>query len=129
MTSHVGLCNNLTDSSTVTLRAPWIPHLAKEAYLDTSFLTIYLLQHLRFLLSRICALIISSRGTPGRQWLPQRGCESGSALASTEAMISVRSSHCVCVLARKRVPCKCLQGSSTTLPLMLNVSFEIKSTM
>lgn len=127
MACHVRLCNKLTDSSAITLRTSWILHSAKQAHLDTSFLTIYLLQHLCFLLSRICALIIRSQRTPGRCWLPCRGCESGSALASTEATISIRSSHCSCVLARKRVPCKCLQGSSTTLPLMLNKVLKSKA--
>lgn len=120
MASHVGLSNNLTDSSMITLRASWILHSAKEAYLDTSFLTIYLLLCLCFFLSCICALIISSQETPERRWLPWRGCKSGSALASTETTLSIHSSHWACVLARKRVPCKCPQGSSTTFPLMLN---------
>jgi len=110
----------------ITLRASWILHSAKQAYLDTSFLTIYLLQHFCFLLSCICALILTSWGTPGRWWLPRRGCESGSALASAEATVSIRSSHHACA-ARKRVPCKCLQGSSTTLPLMLNKVLKSKA--
>lgn len=42
-------------------------------------------------------------------------------------MISIHSSHCTCVLARKRVPCKCLQGSSTTLPLMLKKVLKSKA--
>lgn len=120
MASHMGLCNNLTDSSVITLRALWILRSAKQAYLDISFLTIYLLLCLCFLLSCICALIISSQETPERHWLPWRGCKSGSAPASMEATVSIHSSHWACVLARKRVPCKCLQGSSTTFPLMLN---------
>lgn len=100
---------------------------AKQAYLDTSFLIIYLLQHFCFLLSHICALIRSSWGTPGQCWLPQRGCKSGSALASTKATIFIHSSPCTYVLARNRVPCKCLQGSSPTLPLMLNKVLKSKA--
>lgn len=46
-------------------------------------------------------------------------------LASAEAVIAIHSSHRV--LARERAPCKYLQGSSTTLPLMLNKVLKSKA--
>lgn len=126
MASQVGLCNNLTDSSAITPRASWILYSARQVHLDTPVLNIYLLQCLCFLLSSICASVINSWGTPGRCWLHRRGSEPGSVPASTEATISIHSSHGTCAWARKRVACKCLQGSSATLPLMLNKVLKSK---
>lgn len=125
MASQVGLCNNLTDSSVITLRASWILHAAKQILFDTPILTIYLLQCLCFLLSSTYALIISSWGTPGRCWLHRRGWARVCTRLSMEATIP-STSHSLCAWARKRAACKCLQGSSATFPLMLNKVLKSK---
>lgn len=83
-------------------------------------LAIDLLQHLCFLLSHIPALTASSRQLLGSAGFPGGASSQGPGRPSEEAVISILSSHRARASARRGDPCKCLQGSSTTLPLMLN---------
>lgn len=78
-------------------------HAAEPAHSGTSFLTIYRLCRQRCLLTHRAAAALGG-GDGSHPLVPHAP-----------------------VFARKRDPCKCLQGSSTALPLMLNKVLKSKA--
>lgn len=126
MASHVGLCNNPTDlcdtaesivdsalSYARALGCLFSCHLPSPASLLPPP------AHLCF--DR--ELSGSSRAAPASPESPRARVPPARAGNAT----AIPSCHRGRALARERAPCKCLQGSSTTLPLMLNKVLKSKA--